>query len=197
MKIAIISGTPGCGKTTTSKKISSMISAKLISLNKIVISENYTIDYDTVRDTFVADFSRLIPHIQKVIECYKQKNIAYLLIESHYADIVPRENIDIAFVLRCAPDELYLRLKQRGYSNRKIKENIQSEILGTCANYILEKEINAPKLEIDTTNKSVNETAQVIIDLLKRQKDMNNYLIGKIDWLEKLNKENRLNRFFD
>jgi adenylate kinase len=197
MKIAIISGTPGCGKSTTSKKISSMISAKVISLNKIVKSENYTIDYDTVRDTFVADFNRLIPHIQELIENYKRKNLTYLLIESHYADIVPRENVDIAFVLRCDPDELYSRLKQRGYSMGKIKENIQSEILGTCANYILEKEINVPKLEIDTTNKSVKETARLIIDLLKSQKDLNNFRIGKIDWLEKLNKEGRLNKFFD
>ena len=47
MKILVISGTPGTGKTTVSNNIANYLKLKVISLNELAISENLIIDYDT------------------------------------------------------------------------------------------------------------------------------------------------------
>jgi len=105
MKIIIISGTPGTGKTSVSKKLSEIANAKYISLNKLAVSEQLILKYDKKRDTQVVDLKMLIPHIINQIETYKKTNIDFLLIESHFSDFIPEKYIDCAIVLRCNPNE--------------------------------------------------------------------------------------------
>ncbi|MHA1486411.1 MAG: AAA family ATPase, partial [Promethearchaeota archaeon] len=124
-------------------------------------------------------------------------DLEYLIIESHFSDIVPGQYIDYVIILRCDPDELCIRLKERGYKKEKIRENIQSEILGNSANYFLNKQLNIPILEIDTTNNSIDVITKTITEILTGKVDVNKYIVGKIDWLEKLSQEDRLEQFFD
>ena len=70
MKIIAISGTPGSGKTSVSKKLSEIANAKFISLNELAVSEQLTLKYDKKRNTHVVDFKKLIPHIINQIESY-------------------------------------------------------------------------------------------------------------------------------
>lgn len=201
MKNIIISGTPGCGKTTISKVISNRINAQIISLNEVASSDNFSFEFDQERETYIVDFKILMPFILKEIKNVKELNPPYLIIEGHFADIIPNDLIDIAIILRCNPDELYERLKDRNYKNNKITENVQAEILGNCVNYFLKKKINYPFFEIDTSNKSVETVAETIIDIIKSNKNSSNYTqkyhVGHIDWLEKLFQENRLNDYFE
>ena len=197
MKIIAISGTPGTGKTSVSKKLSEIANAKFISLNKLAVSEQLTLKYDKKRNTHVVDFKKLVPHIINQIESYKKTNIELLLIESHFSDIIPEKYIDYAIILRCNPDELYKRLEKRGYKKEKIIENVQSEILGNSANFFLEKQIKSPIYEIDTTLLTIEKIVNVIIDLIINNVNLENYIIGKIDWLELLAQEDRIHEFFD
>ena len=194
MKTVVISGTPGTGKTTVSEKISEKINAKVISLNDFSISEKITCGYDVKRDTYIIDIDKLIPRIKNLIEQYRKKKYETLILESHFADIVPKEFIDYAIVLRCDPEELSLRLKKKGYNEQKVKENIQTEFLNNCANYFIQKQIDAPILEIDTTNLSVENMANIIIEIIVFKKNLEKYRIGKIDWLKKLVAEDSLAR---
>jgi adenylate kinase len=132
-----------------------------------------------------------------LIKCYKNDYVSYLLIESHFSDILPNRLIHYAIVLRCDPDELFKRLEKRGYKKEKIIENVQSEILGSCGNYFLNKRLKKPVLEVNTTGKSVENIAKIVVDLITERIDFNYYKIGKIDWLEKLNFENRLKEYFN
>ncbi|MDX1798828.1 MAG: hypothetical protein R3255_09280, partial [Candidatus Lokiarchaeia archaeon] len=59
------------------------------------------------------------------------------------------------------------------------------------------KRANFPLFEINTENLNVNSVAKIIVDIVLGNKDGNQYEIGKIDWLEKLFQENRLEKFFD
>jgi len=197
MKIVVISGTPGTGKTTVSKRISEIINAEVISLNELAISKNFTLKYDKERETHIVDFERLSPYIIEQIDIFKKENVNVLLIEGHFSDIIPDNLIDFAIILRCNPDILYKRLLIRGYKHRKIIENIQAEILGNCANYMLQKKIKTPILEIDTSNLSIDNIAQIIIDLISNGNRLENYILGKIDWLENLSQNNRLKEYFD
>jgi broad-specificity NMP kinase len=61
----------------------------------------------------------------------------------------------------------------------------------------LNKQLNKPILEIDTTNNSIDVVTNTITKILTGEVDVNEYIIGKIDWLEKLSQEDRLEQFFD
>ena len=141
MKILIISGNPGTGKTTVSKHLLNNLKAKVISLNELAISENLIEKYDTKRETSVIDNKKIIGFLMKLLKEYEKEDPEFLIIESHFSDIVPEQYINFVIVLRCNPDELYDRLKKRGYKREKIRENIQSEILGNCVNYLDRKSV--------------------------------------------------------
>ncbi len=197
MKILIVSGTPGTGKTTVSKNLLNYLKAKIISLNELAISEKLIINYDTERETSVINEKKLVSYVIKLIKYYNKLDLELLIIESHFSDIVPVQYIDFVIILRCDPDELCVRLKKRGYGKEKVRENVQSEILGNSANYFLNKQLNKPIMEIDTTNKNIDLITKTIIGILTGKVDVNEYIIGKIDWLEKISQEDRLLLFFD
>jgi len=197
MKILIVSGTPGTGKTTVSKNLLNYFKAKVISLSELAISEKLIKNYDTERETSVINEKKIVHHVIKLIERYNKLDLKFLVIESHFSDIVPGQIIDYIIILRYDPDELCIRLKERGYKKEKIRENVQSEILGNSVNYFLNKQLNKPIMEIDTTNKSIDVITKTIIGILTGKVDVNEYIIGKIDWLEKISQEDRLQVFFD
>jgi adenylate kinase len=196
MKNIIISGTPGTGKTTVSNHLGNLISAQVISLNELIIDKKYIVEYDDKRDTYVIDEAILLKNLEAIINGYRKTSNEYLIIEGHFSDIIPEDLIDYVIILRCHPDELYNRLKKRGYKKIKIMENIQSEILGNCVNYFIEKKLDLPLYEIDTTKSEIKEIVKVIIDIINDNLDMSIFRVGKIDWLENLSNTNRLDEFF-
>lgn len=197
MKNIIISGTPGVGKTSVAKEISDVIDAKIISLNELAISDKFSFEFDKERKTYIVDFDIFLPYTLKKIEEIKQENPPYLIIESHFSDIIPDKFIDYIFILRCDPDELYKRLEQRNYNIKKITENIQAEILGNCVNFFIQKQVKTPLFEIDTTEINIETVAKIIIEIVVENRDGENYQIGKVDWLEKLFEGDRLKEFFN
>ncbi|MEE9377856.1 MAG: adenylate kinase family protein [Candidatus Lokiarchaeia archaeon] len=197
MKNIIISGTPCCGKTSVAKELYNLIDSKIISLNDLAISDKFLFEYDQERKTYIVDFKIFLPYVLKKIEEIKQDNPLFLIIESHFSDIIPEKFIDFVFILRCDPDELFKRLEKKKYDKYKITENTQAEILGNCVNYFIQKQIKVPIFEIDTTNLNIETVAKIIKEIVVENKDGQNYYIGKIDWLEKLFVEDRLNEFFN
>ncbi|MFX0000717.1 MAG: adenylate kinase family protein [Candidatus Hodarchaeota archaeon] len=197
MKIIIISGTPGSGKTSVAKEISNLINAKIISLNELAISGDFSFEYDQERKTYIVDFELFLPYIINKIADIKRENPPYLIIESHFSDIIPKKFIDYVFILRCDPDELFRRLEKKKYDIKKITENVQAEILGNCVNYFIQKKIKAPIFEIDTTSINIETVARIIVEIVVESKNGKNYKIGKVDWLQKLFEEDRLKDFFD
>ena len=193
----IISGTPGCGKTSVAKDLSNLIGGRIISLNELATSDDFSFDYDEERKTTIVDFKVFLPYVLRKIKKIKKINPSFLIIESHFSDIIPNKFIDYVFILRCHPDDLSNRLKEKNYNSKKITENIQAEILGNCVNYFLKKKIKKPLFEIDTTNLSIISVVKIIKDIITEKGEVNNYHIGKIDWLEKLDQEDRLKEFFD
>ncbi|MHA2007432.1 MAG: AAA family ATPase [Promethearchaeota archaeon] len=197
MKIIVISGTPGCGKTSVAQFLSNYIEAQIISLNEIATSEEFSFEYDNQRETTIVDFKKFLPSIIKKIKKVKLDNPKFLIIESHFSDIIPNKYIDFIFILRCDPDELVKRLKKKNYNIKKITENVQAEILGNCVNFFIQKKTKKPMLEIDTSKLSIEDTAKTIKEIINNKRNEKDYLVGKINWLEKLFQEGRLKEFFD
>ncbi|MEJ2293727.1 MAG: adenylate kinase family protein, partial [Candidatus Lokiarchaeota archaeon] len=179
MKYIIISGTPGTGKTTVANNLCRYIHAEVISLNELIIEKNFVLEYDQERETSIIDEEKLINSLDSVIEEYSNQGLDYLIIEGHITDILPEDYIDIVIILRCHPDELYSRLKNRGYNKKKVIENIQSEILGSCANYFVEKNLRIPLYEIDTTKFDLNVISKKVIEIVNEKEIANDYRLGK------------------
>lgn len=197
MIVVIISGTPGTGKTTIAKILANRIDSALISLNELISNKNFIVEYDEKRDTNVADMDKTTKYLKEKLDRLKKRTTEHVIIEGNFSDIVPNEYIDYAVVLRCNPDVLNGRLIKRGYKKEKIKENIQAEILGTCANYILEKNLQVPLLEFDTSDSDPQELADLLIYLIQEKSSLQKYKLGKIDWLEYLDDNDKFDEFFD
>ncbi|MFW9828869.1 MAG: adenylate kinase family protein [Candidatus Thorarchaeota archaeon] len=197
MKSIIISGTPGCGKTSVAKVLSDTLKAQLLSLNELAISDKFSFEYDIKRKTYIVDIDIFLPYILEKVHKIRQNDPPFLIMESHFSDIIPDDLIDYVFILRCDPDELIKRLEKKDYNFQKINENVQAEILGNCISYFIQKELKNPLFEIDTSNLSIKRVARIIADIVLKISDGKNFYAGKVDWLEKLFQENRLEEFFD
>jgi len=189
-KVIIISGTPGTGKTIVASILAKKINGLHIDLSKLVLKERLYKEIDKERETIVADLNKLIP---RLIEIIKSTN-SPIIIEGHYAEIVPASLIDVAIILRTHPKELEKRLKEKNFKESKIRENIQAEILGVCSYNALNTYGKEKIYEIDTTSKTPNETVELILKIIEGKDDK--YRIGKIDWLKVLEKEGTLGEFF-
>ena len=107
-------GTPGCGKTT----LCSRLGLPVISL-KDYAEENACLGEIGEDGSAEIDLERLS-------EIWKPPD--YLtLIDGHLAHYIP---VDALIVLRCEPSELRKRLEKRGYSEEKIRANVEVEMMG-------------------------------------------------------------------
>ncbi len=93
---------------------------------------------------------------QRLAEMINGRENEVIILESHLAHYIA----DIMIILRVYPPELKMRLKTRGYSEEKIRENIEAEALDVILVEAFEwcKKV----FEIDTTGKSIEETGQDI-----------------------------------
>jgi len=164
MKIAI-TGTPGVGKTSVAEKLKE----KGYNVLKIDdIYEKFVIGYDEERQSKIVDEEKMDDYIKKL----KEEGI--LFIEGHLSHLL---SVDAVILLRCHPKELEKRLRDKGWDERKIRENLEAEALDIILERALEK--HSLIWEIDTTNMPLNEVVKKI-EWLVKNKPPPSY--GKIDW---------------
>lgn len=169
MRIAV-SGVPATGKTEISKLLSKKLNYRLISINEFAEELDAFTGYDKKMESRILDMAKLKKEIKKL-----KGNI---ILEGHTSHLFP---VDMIIVLRCNPEILKKRLKKKFSSNLlKIQVNLEAEILGVISS---EAVMNSRKVyEIDTTDKSVKESVNVILKILKG--GIEEFKVGKIDWLE-------------
>ena len=109
-----------------------------------------------------------------------------LIFECHYADMLDHPQISLGIILRCHPTVLETRLKSRGYSDQKLRENGEAELLGASSSYMLEKQdlVKGNTLfEIDTTHLSIMDIANCIHEIIQHPSQHQKLKVGKISWL--------------
>ena len=85
------------------------------------------------------------------------------VVEFHSSDLFPQRWFDLVIVLRADNTVLYDRLKRRGYSDKKIEENVTAEIMQVCedeARDAYDAEIVVP-LPSNTTADSESNTQRI------------------------------------
>lgn len=178
----VITGNPGVGKHTISKKLSQKLGFPILDLNEIAIQNKIYQKRDSALDV---DTKKLA----KITKKQMKKNI---IVVGHLAPyVIERSQTSLAIILRKNPYKLILVYKKRKYTQKKIIENIGSEILGIIEYDSITKFGMKKTFQINATNLSPNQIINKIILALK-----NKFKGDKVDWLDMVANKGDLARFF-
>ena len=174
-----LTGTPGTGKTELSKKMEER-GYRVLHITEFIKKYNLPSERDNDRDCDIVDMDALEEAVFEyqhqvrsafnhsyssnqltVDDLHKSsENFPVLLIESHLAHYL----CDLAVVLRTHPNTLKIRLDERGYSDKKVMENVLAEsidvVLCDCYDYCRRV------YEIDTSDIKISEAADCLIELI-------------------------------
>lgn len=144
----IITGTPGVGKTSHCEQLAANTSLKHLSINQIVKDRACHDGWDAEYKSWIVDEDKVIYHtspfqspmyhqsrvsdytcqLLDALEDDGVQNGGYI-IDWHACDLFPESWIDLVVVLRTDTTKLYDRLKARQYPEKKLQENMDSEIM--------------------------------------------------------------------
>ncbi len=125
--IIAITGTPGAGKSTLAKELAEKTRSTYLDVNELIEAESdFVLEYDELRETKVVDTDKLAMKLKEIIEKHRSEGKG-LIIDSHLSHHVDKSFIDLCIVLSCDISVLKQRLVERGYSDLKIKENLEAE----------------------------------------------------------------------
>ncbi|MEX0862845.1 adenylate kinase family protein [Nitrosopumilus sp.] len=177
----VITGNPGVGKHTITQKIAEMMELSIIDINKIAKDSGLFEQNDDTNDVDVEELEKILK--QKV--SYKD------VIVGHLAPYVLRKNqVKVMIVLRRSPYDLIPVYNDRKYSEKKIRENTGSEILGIIANDAISR-FQEKTFQVNVSGKTISEVVRNVMNVI-----VENEGNEEVDWLELVRANNDLGKFF-
>lgn len=128
MKVYIVTGTPGTGKTRFAKHLAKTKKALYVPAHEIIKKRHLVLGYDKKLKTAVVDLDKLLAYLCKMIKSASRD----LVIDSHLSHYLPCKLVDRCYVTVCDLRTLRRRLKKRKYNKAKLRENLDAEILQVC-----------------------------------------------------------------
>ena len=114
------------------------------------------------------------------------------LVVGHLAPyVLSKKNVKRVIILRRNPYDLIEVYKERNYSEKKIKENAGSEILGVIA-YDAMNKFQEKAVQLDVSKKTIKQVADDVFKIISEESKTE-----KVDWLEEVTNNNDLRKFFD
>jgi adenylate kinase len=129
LKVIAVTGSVCSGKTTLSKKLAFDLGFEYIDVNKI-IEKHPEVVFGFNKDLDSKEIN--VDKFKKVLVDYIQKLKKDVIIDSHLSHFLPKEIVSVCIVLKCSLNVLKKRLKERGYTDGKIRENLDAEIMDSC-----------------------------------------------------------------
>lgn len=158
--IIALTGTPGTGKTSIAERLD----YETLDLTGFVKEQGL----GEQAGEFEVDLDLMVEALEEHLEA--KENV---VIEGHLSHHYPA---DLCIVLRCNPDELRDRLSDRDYSDEKIEENVESEILDSILLEAISIQENV--FELDTSGKSVEESVEKLEEAIENKETG----YGSVDW---------------
>lgn len=188
-QVIVVTGTPGVGKTSVSRQLAARLNGLHIDLGELVRREKLTSGYDRKRRTFVVDEIKLAVRLRHILK--RQRGT--VVIDGHYASaVVERSRVERVFILRRDPRQLKEMMEKRGFIGEKLYENLAAEVLDVILNEAIMNSGLEKICEIDTTNKTVDDSVNDIISILQSGKKC---AVGVVDWIGKLEGEGVLDEY--
>ncbi|MEK6968944.1 MAG: AAA family ATPase [Nanoarchaeota archaeon] len=125
--LLVISGTPGTGKAALAKEL-----AKKLGFLRLDLHDYYpkiAIKYNRAKQCYDLNLKKF----EKLVREKKKEAMGGLVIDSHVAHLLPKKIVDLCVILTCSNlKKLENKLRQRKYSKKKIRENLDAEIFQVC-----------------------------------------------------------------
>ena len=189
----VITGSPGVGKHTIAKEIERTWKiSELIDINKIAIDAGLV---EQGQDAFDVDVNNLKKHLEPIVSDIPRLHWMGRtgLVVGHLAPyVIDVKHAHPCIVLRKNPYKLLDIYKKRGYTEKKMKDNLCSEILGIIANDAIKNFGQEKTFQVDTTDHTPKELAVRIHDIYNGKDNGDD-----IDWLSLIQEKNDLKKFFD
>jgi adenylate kinase len=164
-----VTGTPGTGKTTAVEHVDTEL--EVVHLNDVIRERELATGTDPDRGSLVADVDALGEWLAGRDD---------LLVESHLAHHFPADRV---VVLRCHPETLERRLRERGESAEKARENAEAEALDVVLSEAVDAHGLESVYEVDTTDRTPEEVAAEIAAVVAGDREPS---AGTVDFIEYL-----------
>ena len=189
----IITGSPGVGKHTIAKEIERTWKiSELIDINKIAIDAGLV---EQGQDALDVDVNKLKKHLEPIVSDIPRlqwRGRTGLGVGPLAPYVLDGKSFNPCIVLRKNPYKLLDIYKKRGYTEKKMKDNLGSEILGIITNDAIKNFGQEKTFQVDTTDHTPKELAVRIQDIFYGDDNGDN-----IDWLQLIQEKNDLKKFFD
>ncbi|XP_040051027.1 adenylate kinase isoenzyme 6 [Gasterosteus aculeatus] len=121
----LLTGTPGVGKTTLGKELAQRTGLTYVNIGDLAKEGQLYDGYDEEYQCPILDEDGVVDELdEKMVE-------GGMIIDYHGCDLFPERWFHIVFVLRTDNTQLYTRLEDRGYTGKKLQDNVQCEIFQT------------------------------------------------------------------
>ncbi|CAH9085202.1 unnamed protein product [Cuscuta epithymum] len=167
----LITGTPGTGKTTTASALADAAQLRHINIGDLVKVKNLHDGWDDELDCFIINEDLVCDELEDMME--QGGNI----IDYHGCDFFPERWFDRVVVLQTENSFLFDRLKQRGYSDAKLSNNIECEIFQVLLEEA--KESYREEIVFALTNNSIEDIARNVETLANWVSSWNSTLYTK------------------
>jgi len=172
-----LTGTPGTGKTTIAQQLR-MQGIYIVDLHSYAIDHGFVIRHDVKRDTDIIDIDQFNNMI-----CQESFGTDMICVEGHLSHHI--HCVDDVIVLRCHPKLLLKRLKQKHWSEEKIMENLEAEMLDIILCESIQHHGMKHTFELDTTSLDPRTCTQLINHIIDHEFRMEEqFKPGSVDWSE-------------
>lgn len=121
----LVCGVPGVGKTTfVGHLCKSLPDYTVVNISEYVIANKLYTEYDEEFQSHVPDDNKLIDSLEHLMQTNPN-----IIIDHHTTYIFPVRWFDAVVLLHASTEVLFDRLQARNYSSRKVRENIEAEIM--------------------------------------------------------------------
>jgi adenylate kinase len=187
-KVIIVTGTPGTGKTTFSKRLAKGIGANYVPLSRYISKHKLYTGFDRERKSRIVNLARARVSLSNLLS----QTTGLTILDTHIPEgILAKEAVKLVFVLRCHPKILETRLSKRKWKASKVRENVVAEMLDACLAPAVKYYGWRRVIQLDTSRVSVGKcvaTAKRTLSQPVRRR-------VKIDWITTLDKEHFLDRY--
>lgn len=122
----LVTGTPGTGKTTLCAELAEATGWRHVNVGELVREKGLHDGRDEAFDTFTLNEDKVCDELEDAMAGGR------CIVDFHTCDFFPERWFQLVAVLRADNGAVFTRLEKRGYSQKKVTENVEAEIMQVC-----------------------------------------------------------------